>query len=141
MTSIASCRKPADVPEVRECSHAEFTGKDRKRMVCRSQDRVESIQVSDDPALWQDLCHEHQIPYKYEEGLEGAQEDPVLSALPKDDPRVQAIRGLQREARYARQRWSMDRRRSRLLQEERRLREEADQLLDDLIAQLAGGAS
>jgi hypothetical protein len=90
-------------------------------------DRVRPVQT-DGPGFIQDLCHEHAIPYAYEQSFDEALIADLIEDVAGDSPKAMEIRRLRLEARLLRVEYAMDRRRTRLLQEESRLREIADRL-------------
>lgn len=134
MSATAVAAVIAEAGPVLECMHTEFRGKRRERVVCRSRDRVQTIQISRKPVLYRAFCHEHALPYKYEESFEACSPDDPLEGFARDDPRVVAVLRLREDAREARLRYMLDRRQTRLLREEARLIGEADRLLDQLLA-------
>lgn len=120
------------------CAFTEFVGRKRERRVCRSLDRVLPVQVCDGPVLFQDLCHEHRIPYLYEKSFEEAMDEDLLASVAQTDPRVAEMKRLRSQARQERWLFSQDRRRRRHLEEADDLMARADALLGDILAESNG---
>jgi hypothetical protein len=113
------------------CTWTDFVGKDRVRRVCGSQDRVRLVRTDEHGS--EPLCHEHAIPFTYEKTFEDRVAEELIAHIGGDSPRARRVRELRDEALRLRILFMMDQRRTRLLQEEELLREEADQLEEELL--------